>query len=123
VIRDFKRAHLSMPHALIQLISEQTLPNILAALALRPTGIVHVASTDQKCLPPIRNIERALALSSLKPANYHLSLPSLNPTPDEVSAARTTLPGDWQPTFLNLTGGTKLMSPAAYCRRLPRHLS
>lgn len=99
---------------LAHLVGDQTLPNLLAALALRPDRIVHLASADKKFLAPIRNLERALALTGLKPAFHTLTLPSLNPVPSEVSAALTTLPANWQPSVLNLTGGTKLMSLGAH---------
>ena len=99
---------------LAHLIGEQTLPNLLAALALRPARIVHVTSDAKRFAAPIRNLERALALTGLKPAFHTLTLPSANPAPAEVTAALATLPDDWQPAVLNLTGGTKLMSLGAH---------
>ena len=99
---------------LAHLIGEQTLPNLLAALALRPARIVHVTSDAKRFAAPIRNLEKALALAGAKPAFHTLSLPSANPAPAEVTAALASLPSECQPTVLNLTGGTKLMSLGAH---------
>jgi len=94
---------------LAHLVGDQTLPNLLAALALRPACIIHVTSDAKRFAAPIRNLERALALSGLKPVFHNLTLPSANPSPAEVTNALSALPPDRRPTVLNLTGGTKLM--------------
>ena len=98
---------------LAHLVGEQTLPNLLAALAVAPTRILHVRSADKKFSAPIRNLERALSLAGLHPATDSLVLPSADPTPEEVTAALADLPSDWRPSLVNLTGGTKLMSIGA----------
>ncbi len=97
---------------LAHLVGEQTLPNLLAALALAPTRLLHVRSADKKFSAPVRNLERALALAGLKPTTHTLVLSS-DPTPEEVTAALADLPSDWRPSLVNLTGGTKLMSIGA----------
>ena len=97
---------------LAHLVGEQTLPNLLAALAFAPTRLLHVRSADKKFSAPIRNLERALALAGLKPTTHTLVL-SDDPTPAEVTDALTALPADWCPSLVNLTGGTKLMSIGA----------
>ena len=98
---------------LAHLVGEQTLPNLLAALAVAPTRLLHVCSADKKFSAPIRNLERALALAGLHPITHSLVLLSADPTPEEVTAALAALPADWCPSLLNLTGGTKLMSLGA----------
>lgn len=97
---------------LAHLVGEQTLPNLLAALAVEPTRLLHVRSADKKFSAPIRNLERALALAGLNPITHTLVLCS-DPTPADVTAALTALPADWYPSLVNLTGGTKLMSIGA----------
>ena len=99
---------------LAHLIGAQTLPNLLAVLALRPTQVIHVTSDAKRFAAPIRNLEKALALAGLKPAFQTLALPSVNPTPAEVANALTNLPPELKPTILNLTGGTKLMGLGAH---------
>ncbi|MEN9636234.1 MAG: hypothetical protein RL077_4638 [Verrucomicrobiota bacterium] len=95
---------------LAHLVGEQTLPNLLAALAVAPTRLLHVRSADKKFEAPIRNLERALAEPKL--ATRTLALSS-DPTPEEVTAALANLPADWRPSLVNVTGGTKLMSIGA----------
>lgn len=97
---------------LAHLVGEQTLPNLLAALAVAPTRLLHVRSADKKFSAPIRHLERALALAGLKPTTHTLVL-SDDPTPEEVTAALADLTSEWRPSLVNLTGGTKLMSIGA----------
>ena len=97
---------------LAHLVGEQTLPNLLAALAVAPTRLLHVCSADKKFSAPIRHLERALALAGLKPTTHTLVL-SDDPTPEEVTTALADLTSDWRPSLVNLTGGTKLMSLGA----------
>lgn len=97
---------------LAHLVGEQTLPNLLAALAVAPTRLLQLRSADKKFDAPIRNLERALALAGLHPTTRTLALSS-DPTPEEVTAALAALPSDWHPSLVNLTGGTKLMSIGA----------
>jgi len=98
---------------LAHLIGEQTLPNLLGALALRPTRVIHIVSDPKRFAAPIRNLEKALALSGLKPDSHTLSLDCAQPTPDQVVAALDALPPDRRPSIVNVTGGTKLMSLGA----------
>ena len=97
---------------LAHLVGEQTLPNLLAALAVAPTRLLHIRSADKKFSAPIRHLERALALAGLKPTTHTLVL-SDDPTPEEVTTALADLTSDWRPSLVNLTGGTKLMSIGA----------
>jgi Domain of unknown function (DUF1887). len=98
---------------LAQLIGEQTLPNLLGALALRPTHVIHIVSDPKRFSAPIRNFEKALALSGLKPDFQQLPLGCAHPAPDQIAAALDSLPPDRRPTTVNVTGGTKLMSLGA----------
>ncbi len=113
-----------MPHALIQLVSEQTLPNVFLALALAPTEtiLLHTPQTVKQC----DWIARALQLAHLETSTRFVPLPD-NPDHhatgqavlEQVSAAREA----GLTPVVNITGGTKLMSigafAAAHQQRLP----
>jgi len=104
-----------MPEALIQLVSEQTLPNVFPALALAPERIVllHTPQTRPHC----EWITRALTLAGQPSAPLCFELPD-NPDHhhtgravlDQINTARTA---GLEPV-INITGGTKLMSIGAF---------
>lgn len=109
--------------ALLQLVSEQTLPNILPALALEPAEIVllHTPRTRRHA----DQIRAALQKAGLP---LHTRLIALSGAPDirETGAAvkqtAAALPANLTPV-VNFTGGTKLMSigafVAAYTAKIP----
>jgi hypothetical protein len=102
---------------LLQLAGSQAWPNLLPILALKPTTVTFLTSADPKeeyrCrITAIQNACRALGVDfTLK----SLSTTTGNPT---IEQCRKAL-GGITPDCINLTGGTKPMSIAAY--DLARH--
>ncbi len=100
-----------MSTSLIQLVSEQTMPNVLPALALRPGEIVlvHTPQTRVQC----EWIERALHLGGLRSPIILHALPD-NPdhhaTGNVISGLIMARRDKGIPPVVNITGGTKLMS-------------
>lgn len=104
-----------MPTALIQLVSEQTLPNVFPALALDParTVLLHTPQTRRQC----DWIEHALRLAGIAGESLRAGLPD-HPNHhltgqaviDQIARARAD---DLVP-LVNITGGTKLMSIGAF---------
>jgi len=108
-----------MPHALIQLVSEQTLPNILPALVLRPARIV--LCPTRRTERQTQYIRRALELAGL---NFELRILPLteNPEIQETGAAirqavEACVSADLTPV-INFTCGTKLMGLGAFVAAL-----
>jgi hypothetical protein len=106
---------MSSPVALIQLVSEQTMPNVLAALALEPAHVtlLHTPRTA----PQAAWINHALRRAGLK---FEIELRPLSATPDVNesgtrvrTACEDALAGNLAPV-VNITGGTKLMSIGAF---------
>ena len=103
------------PLCLIQLISEQTLQNLLPINALLPRALLHL--TTQKTAHRSAHIYHAATVSG---AAAPLELIRLSDMPSIEETARAVARGvDWaaskglQPV-VNFTGGTKLMSIGAY---------
>lgn len=100
---------------LIQLVSEQTMPNVISALALRPASMVllHTDLTERHC----SWITRALSEAGF---SVPTELVSLGRSPDHVATAhavRTALQTASTvgvKPVVNVTGGTKLMSIGAF---------
>jgi hypothetical protein len=100
-----------MPHALIQLVSEQTLPNIFPVLALDPARnvLLHTPQTLRQC----SWIEQALALAGMTGESTRIELPD---NPDHHATGRAVLEqidaaqSAGLSPLVNFTGGTKLMS-------------
>lgn len=107
---------MSAPHAaLIQLVSEQTMPNVLAALALEPAHItlLHTPRTS----PQAGWINDALRRAGLV---FEVELKALSPAPDvnetgaRVRTACEEATSAGLAPLVNITGGTKLMSIGAF---------
>jgi len=103
------------PLCLIQLISEQTLQNLLPINALLPRALLHL--TTQKTAHRSAHIYHAASVSG---AAAPLEIIRLSDMPSIEETARAVARGvDWalskglQPV-VNFTGGTKLMSIGAY---------
>jgi hypothetical protein len=101
--------------ALIQLVSEQTMPNVLAALALEPTTVTLLHSP--RTAPQAAWIGQSLRRAGL---NIELDLRALSVAPDVHetgarvrSACEDAVAAGMQPV-VNITGGTKLMSIGAF---------
>jgi len=103
--------------ALIQLVSEQTMQNVVPAIALKPVRLIHL-------LPPkvaARSGQISEAARQAHPSvkadleNIQLSeMPSLVETRDAVSRAISNVAAEGLLPVVNFTGGTKLMSIGAH---------
>ena len=100
-----------MSHTLIQIISEETMPNLLAAMALNPERVVHL------CTPAMEGasaaLERAYGQSWVKTTVITHNL-SAHPGMIELNDAVASVIGEMGDAVVNFTGGTKLMSIGAY---------
>jgi len=104
-----------MNTALIQLVSEQTLPGIFPALALAPTQtiLLHTAQMRQQC----DWIARALQLAGHATEPRFVALPD---HPDHVATGNivreqiVAAQAENLTPVVNITGGTKLMSIGAF---------
>ncbi len=96
---------------LIQLVSEQTMQNLLPAMALKPECIVHL------CTPRMKHVSEAL-VRAYKAAGVDAQVRSVPlgdmPGLQDTAAAIRSVFGDCESPIVNFTGGTKLMSIAAY---------
>lgn len=108
-----------MPHCLIQLVSEQTLPNILPALVLRPARVV--LCPTRRTEPQAHAIRRALETAGLSFDIRILPLTE-NPEIQETGAAVRQAIQDASTASLtpvvNFTCGTKLMGLGAFVAAL-----
>jgi hypothetical protein len=97
---------------LLQLAGGQAWPNLLAILALRPTSVTYLTSSDTKqdYRRGIEAIQDACRSLGVTVDHRIISTPTKEPTTDECRESLKTL----VPDCINLTGGTKPMSLAAY---------
>jgi len=110
---------MSQPLALIQLISEETMQNLLPVLALRPARLLHLVT------PKVRDRSGPIAVAArhsqiqVDPEPIHLpEMPTIRET---FAAARNAIREVKQTGGLpvvNFTGGTKLMSIGAFSAAL-----
>lgn len=103
------------PIALIQIISEQTMQNLVTLLALKPAKVIHLATP--KTAARSNNIVEAarLALVSTEVENIRLSdMPSIPETSCAVTRSIADAKAKGLTPVVNFTGGTKLMSIGAY---------
>jgi hypothetical protein len=103
------------PLCLIQLISEQTIQNLLPIHALQPTLLVHLAT--EKTAHRAVHIKDAALVSGLDAQfeTIRLSLmPSIAETARRVKHAVEVSKQEGMLPIVNFTGGTKLMSIGAY---------
>jgi len=104
------------PVALIQLVSEQTMQNVVPVLAIKPARLIHLytpSTASRTC-----DITKALGLAQTVPAETILHPLAVMPTIVETAAAtaeaiRSARAAGERP-LVNLTGGTKLMSIGAF---------
>jgi hypothetical protein len=105
----------SGPFALVQLVSEQTMPNVLAALALEPAHItlLHTPRTAAHAA----SINGALRRAGLE---FEVDLRTLSAAPDvqesgaRIRTACEDVTASGLTPVVNITGGTKLMSIGAF---------
>jgi len=100
-----------MAKTLIQIISKQTMQNLLAAMAVKPEKIVHV------CTPSMQKASAALSQayreSSVKATVVDVPVGE-KPLMAEMFAAVSAAVRENENAVVNFTGGTKLMSLGAY---------
>jgi len=104
-----------MPLALIQLISEQTMQNLVPVLALKPAKVFHLATP--KTAARSANIVEAARQAQIvtEPENIRLTeMPSIPETSRAVIRTVADAKALGLTPVINFTGGTKLMSIGAY---------
>jgi hypothetical protein len=104
-----------MPIALIQLISEQTMQNLVPLLALKPAKVFHLA-TSKTAARSANIVEAARQAQVITEAeNIRLTeMPSIPETSRAVLRSIAEAKAQGQMPVVNFTGGTKLMSIGAY---------
>lgn len=106
---------MSHSSALIQLVSEQTMPNVIAALAARPERIVLIHT--QRTTNQVSWIRTALTTAGLAPEWDVQELsesPDIRETGRIVTQAIERARENSLKPVINFTGGTKLMSIGAF---------
>lgn len=100
---------------LIQIVSEQTMQNILPALALKPNKLFHLCT--EKMMPKSAHIVEALRQTGTKINMENINLAAV-PTISEVSKLIQVLDEEIRKSgatsVVNFTGGTKIMSIGAH---------
>ncbi|MBN2452284.1 MAG: DUF1887 family protein, partial [Lentisphaeria bacterium] len=106
---------------LIHLVSQQTMQNLLPILALRPRKVVQVLSGHSRFPAVARDLERALdrvALASAggapRPECETVPVPGTSPGIEQTAKVLHGVADANPDCILNITGGTKLMSIAAW---------
>lgn len=98
-------------NTLIQLVSEQTMQNLLPAMALQPECVVHL------CTPRMQSVSEAL-VRAYKAAGVITEVHSVPlgemPGLQDTAAAVRGVFRDFESPVVNFTGGTKLMSISAH---------
>lgn len=107
-------------HTLIQLVGQQAMPNLLAAVAVRPDRIVHLWTRKTRAASEqLRDACKAAGLGARIRFVELSDMPGIEETRAAVSRAAAEDPG----CVVNFTGGTKPMSIGAYAaaaeKRLP----
>lgn len=102
---------------LIQLVSGQAMPNLLAAMALDPARIVHLCTDTEATQRGARALLRAYKAAGLHPLVTVETL-SRMPLAPEVKNVVSSLMENDASAVLNFTGGTKLMSLGAFTAAL-----
>lgn len=106
-----------MPRCLVSLVSDQTIPNILVAAHFRPDVLLFLSTPAMEQRGKTRAILQTLSLLGLDYQDHSCCLKvqedDIHDLQDKVRRWLDTLPERYQ-FLVNLTGGTKLMSIAAY---------
>jgi hypothetical protein len=104
---------------LIQLISEQTMQNLLPVLRLKPTRLIHLATP--KTAARSHFIVEAARQAGLQPAVELVTLSTMPAMPETFNATKTAIldaRDKGEVPVVNFTGGTKLISIGAYAAAL-----
>lgn len=96
---------------LVQIVSRQTMPNLLAAMAVRPERIVHVCTPAMKVTSG--NLVRAYADSGLRVRIVERDV-AVHSAMSEMFECVKGVAAEFPDAVVNFTGGTKLMSIGAY---------
>jgi len=107
---------------LIQLISEQTIQNLLPILHLKPKRLIHLVTP--KTAARAEHLRHAAHSAGIDPSVEVINLSSMPAIPECFNAVRDCLeklPPD-QEAVINFTGGTKLMSIGAYAVAMQRKI-
>ena len=104
-----------MPITLIQLVSEQTMQNVVPAIALKPSRLVHlvtpkVAARSGQIAEAVRQAHVTTDLENIQLSQ----MPSLAETRDAIERAIEDVLAAGDLPVVNFTGGTKLMSIGAH---------
>jgi hypothetical protein len=103
----------SIPY-LFHLVSEQTMPNLLPLLALRPRRVIQICSNEPRIRQGALRLEAA-AKEAGSDAKFQIhEIASTSPLADQIKHAHKQLLSIFPGGVVNLTGGTKLMSLGAY---------
>lgn len=99
---------------LIQLISEQTMQNLLPILRLKPGRLIHLVTPKTAARSAL--LERAANASGLNPEMETIQLSAMPSIPESFNAVADALAKakSGGQTIVNFTGGTKLMSIGAF---------
>ena len=110
---------MSAPLCLIQLVSEQTMQNVLPALALRPARLVllHTPRTAPQCQWIAAALRRAGGAFELRTVRL-TEMPDIAETGAAVRTAIQSARDAGEDPLVNITGGTKLMSIGAFAATL-----
>jgi hypothetical protein len=104
---------------LIQLISEQTMPNLLPILRLKPAKLIHLVTP--KTANRSANLMAAAHAAGIDPKIEVIqmsAMPGIPETFNAVSECLTEIGRASLSPVVNFTGGTKLMSIGAYAAAL-----
>lgn len=101
------------PSAMILLVSDQTIPNLLTVLHYKPQRIYFIHSGEQRLVRLRENLQATISLEISDIQFINLLVEELNST-SSYDACRTICKNEGQETIVNVTGGTKLMSFGAY---------
>jgi hypothetical protein len=107
------------PIRLIQLISEQTMPNLLPVLRLKPVHLTHFVTA--KTAPRSAWIAEAARQAGIKPSVEIAKLSAMPAIPETFNAVKAAIVESHkagQTPIVNFTGGTKLMSIGAFVAAL-----
>jgi hypothetical protein len=107
--------------SLLQLVSEQTMQNLLPLLALKPKTVIQVRSADERFKHAVENLKSAVAslrktacYHDLSPEFFEIVIDAQSPSADQTRRKVGESLSLWPGAVVNLTGGTKPMSIGAY---------
>ncbi|MCI0537109.1 MAG: DUF1887 family CARF protein [Verrucomicrobiales bacterium] len=108
-----------MPLTLIQLISEQTMQNLLPVLRLKPARLVHLVTAKTAARSAF--IVEAARQAGLQPAVELVTLSAMPAMPETFNIIKSAIleaRSKTETPLVNFTGGTKLMSIGAFSAAL-----